>query len=135
MPSLIQIGDLVVIPSLAVSIGPRTVLSIDGEMVKLDGVADDVPLQQLEFPTVTAELIARWFMSREGDDVPSVIAWMLEDPQERKPQVLTFLSDFMISGAGLARIAHDLSARSILINDTIKAAEEVLGCLISLCKE
>ncbi len=135
MPSLIQIGDFVVAPSLLLSTGPRTVLSIDGDMVKLDGAAYNVPLQQLEFPTVTAELIARWFMSRKGDDLPSVIAWMQEDPPERKPKVLTFLSGFMSLAEGLAKIAEDLPVRSIRINDPIKTAEEILGCMISLCEE
>lgn len=135
MPSLIQVGDLVEYASFHPRDFPRAVLSIDGNMAKLDGLADEVPVQQLAFPTVTTELIARWLMSREEDDVPSVIAWMEGNPEERKPHVLANLHSIVSSEAGMARFMMDLPAKTICVNDSAKAAEEVLKCLLTIAKK
>lgn len=127
--SLICVGDRVFWGDVD---GPEdTVMSIDGGEATLRE-AGSRPLYTLRIAKIEPRHVARWLRSRSCNNVPEVVAWVQEEPTERKPQLIRLLHDKIICDASVQMaILAALPGVSYDWDNTLRVAEEVVRYLLS----
>jgi hypothetical protein len=124
MSTYFRVGDEVRV--VGCGQGRRIIRTLDGEHAVLEGEGGLHPLSELFFPYLTPELVARWMLAREDDDIPQTLAWVREDEANRRPSLVEHINKAIFHDGLMLIVVMELPAEGFFCDDRPAFAREIV---------